>query len=94
MQHPTENVLYSSKVAVDKIQTMIIVKEEERNILKINDVEIGLIDNETAELLNKYLSKVNDGSYEISIDEMIEEIKKVKYVESKIVLEIINDLRN
>ena len=94
MKHPTENVLYSSKVAVDKIQTMIIVKEEERNILKINDVEIGLIDNETAELLNKYLSKVNDGSYEISIDEMIEEIKKVKYVESKIVLEIINDLRN
>lgn len=93
MKHPEHKITYSAKIATDKIQSIFIVNEEDKNILKINGVEIGLVENDVVELLNKYLYKINNKAYEISIDEMIEEIQKVKFVESKVVLEIINHLK-
>ena len=93
VKHPIHNLIYSSKISTDKLQKIKIINNETGNILTLNDVEVGLVDDDFAEGLIKYLDKVNLGIYEITIDDVIEELKKVKFVESKVVLDIINEIR-
>ncbi|AYE33937.1 hypothetical protein [Clostridium septicum] len=93
VKHPVHNLIYSSKISTGKLQKIKIINNETGNILTLNDVEVGLVDDDFAEGLIKYLDKVNLGIYEITIDDVIEELKKVKFVESKVVLDIINEIR-
>lgn len=92
LKHPLEELLYLVKIPTENINNIEVIKENDKNILTINNVQVGIIDVNIVALLEKYFDKLREKNYEVLITDIIEEVKKVRFVESQVVIQIINDL--
>lgn len=92
LKHPEEELQYLVKIQTKNIQNVDIIKENDKNIIAINNIQVGIIDVNIVEILEKYFTKLKEKNYEILISDIIEEVKKVRFVESQVVIKIINDI--